>query len=135
MDARCELFLDAVRRAGRGEPAGLADSLRGLPDVGSLPSPWEAWTLIGLLRHRERQLWVANIIRTMQEQVDPEDLPQQGSVPGMPVWEYHFHGNGCCLKHKVNGEVIDVDFWDDTAEYFDTFFYVNYLKSLRQVSP
>jgi hypothetical protein len=146
MDARFALLLDAVRRAGRGEPAGLADSLRGLPEVGSLPSPWEAWTLIGLLRHRERQLWVAEVIRTrlggspsalagMGAFGHPEGVPQGGCVPGMPEWEYYFHGRGCCLTHKVDGDAIDVDFWGDTAEYFDTFFYKNYLESLRRPEP
>jgi hypothetical protein len=50
----------------------------------------------------------------------------------MPEWEYFFHGGGCCISHKIDGDVIDVDFWDDSAEYFDTFFYKNYLDSLRR---
>ena len=28
-----------------------------------MPPPWETWTLVGLARHRERQRWVADIIR------------------------------------------------------------------------
>ena len=50
----------------------------------------------------------------------------------MPEWEYYFHGRGCCLSHKVDGDAIDVDFYDDSADYFDTFFYKNYLESLRR---
>jgi hypothetical protein len=53
----------------------------------------------------------------------------------MPEWEYYFHGRGCCLTHKVVGDEIDVDFWGDSAEYFDTFFYTKYLESLRQPEP
>ena len=53
----------------------------------------------------------------------------------MPEWEYYFHGRGCCISHKVDGDAIDVDFWDDSAEYFDTFFYKNYLESLRRPEP
>jgi hypothetical protein len=37
----------------------------------------------------------------------------------LPEWEYYFHGKGCCLTHRVTGEEIDVDFFDDSAEYFD----------------
>jgi hypothetical protein len=50
----------------------------------------------------------------------------------MPEWEYFFHGRGCCISHKVDGDAIDVDFWDGAADYFDTFFYENYLESLRR---
>ena len=41
----------------------------------------------------------------------------------MPEWEYNFHGRGCCISHNVNGDAIDVDFFDDSADYFDTFLY------------
>jgi hypothetical protein len=40
----------------------------------------------------------------------------------MPEWAYYFHGRGCCIPHKVDGDAIGADFWDDTAEYFDPFF-------------
>jgi hypothetical protein len=46
----------------------------------------------------------------------PEGVPQSGPVPGLPEWEYYFHGRGCSLTHKVEGDEIDVDFWDDSAE-------------------
>jgi hypothetical protein len=116
-----------------------------LPGPGELPSPWETWTLIGLVRHRKRQLWVAEVIRTRRggSLTDLAHLgalgrpqrSQSGTVPGLPEWECYFHDKGCCLTHKVTGEDIDVYFWDDSAEYFDTFFYEQYLKSLRQPDP
>jgi hypothetical protein len=117
-----------------------------LPEPGALPSPWETWTLIGLVRHRARQLWVADIIRNrlrgtlsdlarMGALGHPEGVPQSGPVPGMPEWEYYFHGIGCCLTHRVEGDEIDVNFWDDSAEYFDPFFYMKYLESLRHSEP
>ena len=53
----------------------------------------------------------------------------------MPESEYFFHGRGCCISHKVDGDAIDVDFWDDSADYFDTFFYMNFLKSLHRPEP
>jgi hypothetical protein len=146
MDARFDALLAAFARAGEPAPADLAAALQSLPDPGALPSPWETWTLVGLVRHREPQLWVADIIRHRLRGAPsdlaaggsfghPEGVPQSGPVPGMPEWEYYFHGRGCCISHKVNGDAIDVDFWDDSAEYFDTFFYKNYLESLRHPEP
>lgn len=146
MDAQLAALLAAFAHAGAPEPAGIASFLQGLPDPGALPSPWETWTLIGLVRHRERQLWVAEIIRTRLRGAPsdlaalgalghPEGVPQSGPVPGMPEWEFYFHGRGCCINHKIDGDAIDVDFWDDSAEYFDTFFYKKYLESLRRPEP
>jgi hypothetical protein len=146
MDARITRLLDAFSRAQGEPPSDVGGFLRSLPEVGELPSPWETWTLIGLVRHRVRQWWVHEIIRTrlqgdpstlarLGSMGHPDDVPQNGSVPGLPEWEYFFHGIGCCLTHKVTGEQIDVNFWGDTAEHFDVFFYTNYLKSLRQPEP
>jgi len=140
MEARFDTLLAALNRIG--EPGDLYCPL----EPSTLPSPWETWTLIGLARHRSRQFWVADIIRTRLQGAPadlaaggafghPEGVPQLGSVPGMPEWEYYFHGRGCCITHKVFGDRIDVDFFDDTAEYFDTFFYKNYLDSLRSPEP
>lgn len=146
MDARFDTLLAAFARAEELAPVDLSSTLRGLPEPGTLPSPWETWTLIGLARHRERQLWVADIIRT-RLRGSPNDLaaigslgrpdgaPHRGPVPGMPEWEYYFHGRGGRVTHKVAGDRIDVDFWDNTAEYFDTFFYNNYFESLRRPEP
>ena len=53
----------------------------------------------------------------------------------MPEWEYYFHGRGCCITHKVDGDAIDVDFWDNSAEYFDTYFYTRFLESQRHPEP
>jgi uncharacterized protein DUF6896 len=147
MDAHVGALLDAFARVKEPEPDDLVSALRRLPEPGVLPSPWDAWTLIGLVRHRERQLWVAELIRTRLQGAPadlaargalgghPEAVPQSGSVPGMPEWEYFFHGRGCCIRHKVDGDTIDVDFWDDSADYFDTFFYTHYLESLRHPEP
>ena len=144
MDARIDALLAAFARTAA--PADLASGLRGLPEPGTLPTPWETWTLIGLVRHRERQLWVETTVRT-RLRGDPADLAvvgalghpegvaRSGSVPGLPEWEYYFHGRGCRLTHKVDGDAIDVDFWDDSAGYFDTYFYKNYLESLRHPEP
>jgi hypothetical protein len=126
-------------------PADLAVAVQTLPQVGELPPPWETWTLFGLVRHRERQLWVADVVR-IRLGGSPLDLsrlgalghpavPQSGPVPGLPAWQYYFHGKGCCLTHRVTGEQIDVDFFEDSAEYFDLGFYEKHLKSLRSPEP
>lgn len=146
MDTHLAALLAAFDRLRESEPVDLVHSLRGLPEPGALPSPWNTWTLIGFTRHRERQLWVAEIIckRLRGALADlaaigalghPHGVAQSGSVPGMPDWEYFFHGRGCCVTHKVDGDAIDVDFWDDSADYFDTFFYKNFLESLHRPEP
>jgi hypothetical protein len=104
------------------------------------------WVLIGLVRHRERQNWVLDLVRSrlrggatrlarMGSLGHPEGVPQSGPVPGLPEWEFYFHGRGCCVSHKVRGDAVDVDFFDDTADHFDTYFYVRFLKSLRRPEP
>jgi hypothetical protein len=136
----------ALGQAGEALPGDLTGAVRLLPAVGEMPSPWETWALVGLVRHRRRQLWVGEVITTrlsgnlldlarLMALGHPQGVPQSGTVPGLPEWEYYFHGKGCCLTHKVTGEEIDVDFFDDSAEYFDLFFYENYLKSLRSPEP
>src|SRR6185369_3178557 len=146
MDARFNALMAAFARVAEHVPTDLDAAIRGLPVPDMLPSPWKTWTLIGLVRHRERQLWVADIIRTKLRGSPsdlaaagsfghPDGIPQSGPVPGMPEWEYYFHGIGCCISHKVHGDAIDVDFFDDSAEYFDCFFYMRYLESLRHPEP
>src|SRR5689334_11990009 len=111
MDVRINQLLDAFRQAGEGPPADTTALFRGLPDAGALPSPWETWTLIGLVRHHARQLWVRDVINTrlrgdpsslavLGALGHPEGVRQSGSVPGLPEWEYYFHGRGCRLSHK-----------------------------------
>jgi hypothetical protein len=42
----------------------LMGAVHALPAVGHRPSPWTTWTLIGLVRHRRRQFWVAEVVAT-----------------------------------------------------------------------
>ncbi len=133
---------NAFRQAFRCPSSDLESALGTLPDAEYLPSPWVTWTLIGLSRHRRRQLWVAEIVEERLETrpealarrgvlAHPSNRPPEGLVPGLTEWEYHFHGRGCCLTHRGTGERIDVDFFGPTGEFFDPFFYLNYLKSLH----
>lgn len=129
-----------MRRAANGE--------RGAPMERSKPvlSPWAIWLLIALVRHRTRQRWVAEVIRNhLRGEPEalasagalgqPEELPQQGIVPGMTEWEYRFHGRGCKLTHRITGESIDVDFYDEEGEWFDGWFYCRHLKNARNLAP
>jgi hypothetical protein len=146
MDVRFTRLFGALAQLPAGPPADLAAFIHARPDSGVLPSPWETWVLFGLVRHRRRQLWVGEVIRTRLRGHPrelaaagalghPDGVPQSGIVPGLPEWEYFFHGRGCCLTHKVDGDAIDVNFHDDVGEYFDTYFYIRYLKSLRRPEP
>ncbi len=105
-------------------------------------SPWDGWCLLSLVRHQGRQRFVGNVVETLLGG-DAESLAgagafahpsidQMGLVPGMPEWEYYFHGRGCQLKHRVSNETIDVDFFDDTSDWVDGYFYMAYLRSLRK---
>jgi hypothetical protein len=142
MNATFARLFDALSRVAAGPPGDLAGFLGAQPPPEATPSPWETWTLIGLIRHRERQRWVADLI-TYRLGGELDLLAALGSlghpagdaagtVPGLPEWEYYFHGIGCCVTHKVTGDQIDVDFYEDSAEYFDSYFYQRYLESLQQ---
>ncbi len=146
MNPSLHALLEAFKSFANEPPTDVCTFIQRLLGPGALPSPWVTWTLIGLARHRRRQQWVAEIVQTrLRGDTNvlaargslghPGGVSQSGSVPGMPDWEYYFHGRGCCLTHKVDGDAIDVDFWDKTADYFDTYFYKNYLESLRRPEP
>lgn len=146
MTPRFARLFAALAQVADGPPADPATFVRDRPAVGELPPPWETWALFGLVRHRDRQEWVAEVIRTrLQGDTSriaragalghPGGVPQSGTVPGLPEWEYYFHGRGCRITHKVEGGAIDVDFHDDTADHFDPYFYKWYLESLRRPDP
>jgi hypothetical protein len=123
----------ALEQALREPPADLPGALSTLPPVGVLPQPWITWTLIGLVRHRRRQLEVGAIVSDTLRSLPGH--PRTGLVPGRTDWEFTFHGRGCCLTHRATGETIDVDFYEPTGEYIDTWFYIRYLESLRHPEP
>lgn len=144
--SRFPALFDAFTTAHQPTPADLQSALQALPPAGQLPSPWETWTLIGLVRHRHRQAWVLDImtsrlqgnpanIALLGSLGHPPDVPQSGPVPDLPEWKYYYHGRGCCLTHKVSGERIDVDFYDESADYFDAWFYINFIESLHAPEP
>jgi hypothetical protein len=91
-----------------------------------LPSPWESWTIIGLLRQRDRRAWGHGVVA---DRVDRS--VRAGTVPGLPEWEYRFYGGRCWLTHKVTGEQIETE----TGEGFDFFSWIRNLASLRNPGP
>ncbi|MFY0533053.1 DUF6896 domain-containing protein [Nannocystis pusilla] len=130
--AVARLFTTLAELADAPVPDDLGAALRRLPDVGALPSPWDTWTLIGLARHQARQDWVLRVVRERLRGESSAVDDDEGEVPGLSGWRYLFHGRGCCLTREATGEAIDVDFVDDTAEHFDSYFYVGHLGSLRE---
>jgi hypothetical protein len=124
-------------------PAGAElTAIHAQPPIGTLPSPWVTWTLIGLVRHLRRQLWVGEVVTSRLggdlEMIahrgalgHPRGIKQSGLVPGVPDWEYFFHGRGCGLKHRGTGELIDVDFFGPAADGLDAGFYLEFLRSLH----
>lgn len=107
----------------------------------SILTPWQSWTLLALVRHRTRQEFVADIARFRLKAdlariaesgaLGHPDIPAKGVVPGLTDWEYRFHGCGCALTHRVSGEMIDVDFYDATADWINPSFFVEYMRSLK----
>ncbi|MBI1248858.1 hypothetical protein GC197_13580 [bacterium] len=143
MKSCLDALLESFKTFAHRKPTDLASFFQGLPEPDTLPLPWVTWTLIGLARHRKRQHWVAEIIRTRLQGDTrtlgalgalghPSGIPRTGTVPGMPIWEYRFHGRGCCLSHKVDGYEIDVDFYDNSADYFNLWFFETFHDSLRK---
>ncbi|MCY0991966.1 hypothetical protein OV203_32815 [Nannocystis sp. ILAH1] len=130
--AVARLFTTLAELADAPVSDDLGAALRRLPDVGALPSPWDTWTLIGLARHQARQDWVLRVVRERLRGDSSAVDDYEGEVPGLSGWRYLFHGRGCCLTCEATGEAIDVDFVDDTAEHFDSYFYVGHLGSLRE---
>ncbi|MCA9007426.1 MAG: hypothetical protein KDA70_19295 [Planctomycetaceae bacterium] len=114
---------------------------RWLPQPFAL-SPWATWTLFSLIRHRQRQAFVAEIVRD-RVGVRLEHLARRGYdahppdkghgvVPGLADWDYNLHGRGCCVIHRLSGVEIDVDFFDDTSDWFEPYFYQCFLSTLKE---
>lgn len=107
-------------------------------------SPWVSWLYLCLVRHRTRQQFVLDSMK-LRLNGDPTVIAAAGAlghpegsrfglVPGDSNWEYRFHGRGCCMTHRLTGEEIDVDFFDETADWFTPYFFINYLDSLKKPS-
>lgn len=105
-------------------------------------SPWSLWTLCSLIKHTQRQEFVLHLVRDKLNG-DPKAIAKDGELGHPPIkrsglvpdntdWKYRFHGRGCCLTNRITGEMIDVDFFDETADWIDCYFYEGYLESLKE---
>lgn len=109
----------------------------------SILTPWQSWTLLVLVRHRTRQELVADIARFRLKAdlariaesgaLGHPDIPVKGVVPGLTDLEYLFHGCGCAVTHRISGEMIDVDFYDATADWINPSFFIEYMRSLKSL--
>lgn len=104
-------------------------------------SPWALWLVLCPVKHRMRQQFVLDS-SILQLGRDPNhiakmgalshgNLPRHGLVPGDTQWEYRFHGRGCEMTNRHSGVQIDVDFLEGSADWITPFFFVKYLKSLK----
>lgn len=95
------------------------------------------WTLVGFIEYLGLQRWVGKVVEShlLEPVQTTNDIKQHGIVPGLSDWEYRFHGNGCQFTNRMDGRQIDVDFHGGGVEFVDDFFFMGYLKSLRQPGP
>jgi hypothetical protein len=121
---------------------GLGHKDRAGPELEGLVSPWGLWVLFGLVEHHHLQWWMGKVLREQlrgdlwtvggRGHLQSMGLTRKGTLPGLNEWDYCFHGIGCCLKHRVSEEEIDVDFLDNTTDWIRTWFYRGHLESLKK---
>jgi hypothetical protein len=141
MPSIVDQITNALARA-LAAPGLLASFVGSNVGTGAGISPWALWLLFGLIRHEQRQQWVGQIAvnllgadLTAISELGALEHPENhisGLVPGHTDWEYFFHGVGLRLTNRISGEVIDVDFYDGSAEWFNGYFYLEFLGSLKQ---
>jgi hypothetical protein len=83
----------------------------------SLPSPWQTWLLIGLVRYRRRLRAARRVYKTLvlglpatatRRQVFKrmEKAPAFGVIPGKPAWEFECDGSQVTLRHRLKKEEL-----------------------------
>lgn len=88
--------------------------------------PHLTWLVAALLVQRDRQRWHHAVTRSLED--------DQGPLPDHPGWRYSRHGIGVCLE-APDGEVLDVDFNDDTGAVIDVWFFAARVASLKDAPP
>jgi hypothetical protein len=134
-------------RALTPQPPDLIAAISALAAAGApAPSPWLVWPFLALLRHLPRQRRVGAIVRDRlpggggflddsASYSGHTERPRRGIVPGLPGFRYDFHGRGCRVTDEATDETIDVDFYEGSSDYFDPYFVIEYLASLRHPEP
>lgn len=122
-----------------GNPVPLSarqGELRAFAGLGTQVTPGEFWTVVCFVRYLSRVEWGAKLVAARilagPEKLLPENTPHHGIVPGVPDWEYMFHGIGCRLTHRLDGTTIDWDAHGSVPgiQYVDDWFFLSYLDSL-----
>lgn len=142
IDSRVEQMLASLSQVQHGPPDDFKQFIHDLAPVKQFPSPFASWTLLCLVRYRQRQLWATELIRNcVIEQVDgfrktlgvnkhlrtyvPDHPELQIDLDGLEEW--------CTLTHRVTQEVIGVGVGDfeQPVSFIDSDFecYVENLKA------
>lgn len=87
--------------------------------------PHVTWLVAALLVQRERQRWHHDVTRSVR---DDDDF--DGPLADLPGWAGNRHGIGICLEGR-DGELLDVDFNDETGAVIDVWFFANRVQSLK----
>lgn len=87
------------------------------------PAPWMLWLVVCLCRQRARQTWLMEVA----DRLSGDD----GDVPDSPGWQAWHHGTGLCLCGP-DGEIIDMDFVDDSPRSIDPYFFAHRVRSTPQ---
>jgi hypothetical protein len=83
------------------------------------------WLVLALLVQRDRQRWHHEVTSRVRELED-----DAGALPDLPGWTYRRHGIGICLN-APDGEVLDVDFHDQTGAVVDVWFFATRVESVK----
>jgi hypothetical protein len=113
-------LIEAFVRACQPPPDDLTAAVTGLPPVGTLPSQHGTWTLIRLVRYRDRQRWAHERLldsHDAQDVLAERDTYEEGMtshpLPDLPGWQLDLYGGHALdyayLRHRDSGEEIFLD--------------------------
>ncbi len=94
-------LIEALKRAREAPPPNLTEAVKALPAVGSLPSPWEVWVLIGLIRF---WLWLVQKARGKKGGVGRSGDGAEGIGP----FDYSDHLNSLKAPEPPERRVLDL---------------------------
>ena len=98
-------------------PPNLPQALQALPEPYLLPSPWATWLLVALVRYRERQDWVKQVVQHYAPQAIPpspefmaQEQPVSLDLTADGVWpsqvELECHCDFGRATDSISGETI-----------------------------
>jgi hypothetical protein len=131
MEKRFRRFIRRLTRTSSSGPGALV-----LSNSRLLPSPWETWTLLAIVRYRDRLRWAQRLYHALllrqSPSVTPEEsfrllekLPDFGVVPGDSRWEYRIHGCNVRFRHRRTGEQVS----PQSPERIDRYLFLDYVRT------